>query len=420
MKPHQPFFRSIFFSVPVLSLLASVATPCLFISTIASTSAWAYYRSIGASESLGAMQWNEMSRIVIIFSGVSAVLAFGAIRLAAFHPVWRKEYADFLANTPYDGSQPLPFGPVGFIWKDLVYMAVAGLCLFAFCVVHEINGWDAAQYAASIYAFPYLLMGAWTLIRSGRFRMGYFMAFALIPLAMVEGAAERLVLLGVLIIAANRALVNSLAPLPWRPDPGLLAGRSMQYNLEKLKFVSEGKNAGDIGWPFQEMPEPQPFVHVSWRHAVAISAWLLVTTMTCTWRLRSALPQTGDGLLIPLHVTLSWGLLIIAAIVAASFAGANIPLQARYRSNRTIPARIASGRLFVAAFDRVHLASIFLGTAILFTFKAADDFPYLVPFLAGAAPLVARWSVPDPKAFALTAPAIIRPTGMTSERFKRL
>lgn len=28
--------------------------------------------------------------------------------------------------------------------------------------------------------------------------------------------------------------------------------------------------------------------------------------------------------------------------------------------------------------------------------------------------------VPDPKAFALTAPAIIRPSGMTNERFKRL
>ncbi|MCA8997513.1 MAG: hypothetical protein KDA80_11010, partial [Planctomycetaceae bacterium] len=76
--------------------------------------------------------------------------AYGVYRVAAYHPIYQKEYREWLERTPWRFGLPLPLGPVHLVLQDLVPLAI----LLGLALLFEQFEW---RHAPALFAGPYLL-----------------------------------------------------------------------------------------------------------------------------------------------------------------------------------------------------------------------------------------------------------------------
>jgi hypothetical protein len=66
----------------------------------------------------------RMLEVAVTATVIVAMLLYGLHRVTSFHPLFDDQYREWLCQTPYDGSQPLPLGPVALDWRDAVFVSV--------------------------------------------------------------------------------------------------------------------------------------------------------------------------------------------------------------------------------------------------------------------------------------------------------
>lgn len=195
-----------------------------------------------------------LPRIVIMAS----VLIYGVLRVYAFHPAFRKDYFEWLKQTPWRYGLPLPLGPVHLVWQDAVIVGV----LSRFAWWHWQESWWVVPCG---FLAVYLLLMVVSFIRTGDAQHAYLLMFGLGGTLLVLNSPVRLgVLLAGLYLAAVHGLRHSL---------GRIEDWDWAKFNERLGLDFEGKERR-LGWPFDFLGPPRQHFPVStgWAAAIGILA----------------------------------------------------------------------------------------------------------------------------------------------------
>lgn len=197
--------------------------------------------------------------IVILFAAV----VYAGLRVYAFHPAFRKDYWEWLKQTPWRVGLPLPLGPVHLVPQDVVILGI--LTLF---------GWR--HFGPNWWLVPCTFLAAYVVfmmtgfIRTGLNRHAYLLAFGLGGLVWLSQDPLRLkvLLLGLYGVSFHglRQCVKDLEDWDWP-------------KFNQRLGISTGPQSDRLGWPFDLLgPHRHPFsVSHGWAAALALLAgwWVL-------------------------------------------------------------------------------------------------------------------------------------------------
>lgn len=192
-------------------------------------------------------------------------MAYGVFRVAAFHPVFRKEYREWLELTPWNWRLPLPIGPVQLVWQDVLYVAIMTALMF----LHEDANWlmvpsafFCGYFAAMVLAL--LLTGQPRHAYALTFGMGGVVFFIDVPLAVA-------VLLASLYGVVWQGLIRGLKQFPdWKLE-GFEGQPFLQGSQQKMLDAMRNRI---LGWPFERLGPQRDMFWLSrgWAVAVAVLA----------------------------------------------------------------------------------------------------------------------------------------------------
>ena len=209
------------------------------------------------------------------------LLAFGAFRMLAFHPLYRPGYLEWLKTTPWKHPQPLPFGPVQLVAQDV--LIVAAISALAFYYIPSPD-WSPATPAIA-FLTPYLLLLFVSLTVLAQPWFAYVIFFGLgLSLLLNDHPPTVLAAQTVTYGIAQFGLRRTLRRLP-------------DWDLSRLESLSgQLKPGGNIyaklparfGWPFDRLHPKQTGALIGYRDGIAYSllaGWLLYTIASAfAWR----------------------------------------------------------------------------------------------------------------------------------------
>lgn len=168
--------------------------------------------------------------LLALFSMFAFVLFYGAARVQNFHPAFWPEYVQWLKTQPWHPGRPLPFGPVGLVWPDLLLVLPIGVFVPLYMVLFHAKVDDARflslisaivmASAAAIFLFVYSAVAIPVLYAAGRRITVCAMMIALLSLLLLPGFYWAAVILLALGLISSVALRESLMAFPW---PGIMA-----------------------------------------------------------------------------------------------------------------------------------------------------------------------------------------------------
>ena len=178
---------------------------------------------------------------------VIAALIYGGYRVAYFHPLYRKDYREWLQATPWGLGRRLPLGPVHVVWQDLL---VLGVLTLATLRMSPPLLWPVplafllAYVAASI--FPLLFTGESVLAFVAALLLGAAGRWSREPLAVAGLLAG---VYGLCFLGLRRSLGRIHEwDLSWWNDQGL--SEVFSKNMGNLADVSRKKI---LGWPHDRL-----------------------------------------------------------------------------------------------------------------------------------------------------------------------
>jgi hypothetical protein len=208
---------------------------------------------------------------------VAACLSYAVFRVRSFHPLSNWRYGQWLRNTPWTSSKPLPLGPIHLVWQD-------GVPLLALALLALFEGDLNPLHLLTLFLAVYLAMLALSFRATGQWAFAYAVAFGLglvIRLWYYPWLAA--VAAALLYLFAYAGLRQSLATFPWDVPWMDHLGRAMSSR-------GTANPAGDdnlLGWPFERLRPKWPTqIVIRTREAILVSLlagwWLYAAVSLCS------------------------------------------------------------------------------------------------------------------------------------------
>ena len=117
--PHRALVRSVVDRWDILIIAVLTLAAWAFEWLIVFGLTWKYSSDLLPGEAVPVDVTAIHEAVLVILA-----IAFGIFRSSYFHPLSDKSYGTWLARTPWQLGQPLPFGPVHFSWQDMLTLGV--------------------------------------------------------------------------------------------------------------------------------------------------------------------------------------------------------------------------------------------------------------------------------------------------------
>jgi hypothetical protein len=325
----------------------------------------------------GELPPDDLARPLIAFGGLIPV-GYAALRPVLFHPAFRPGYTDWLARTPWTPDSPLPFGPVHFVWQDVVVIA-----LLILPAVFLGRALVLLQVAAAGYLVGLAGVLAVTKVRPFAYLMGFglggmaFYADQTFPyFAAVMGVYA----------AGLLGFRRSLELFPWKLGP-TLGGRA--------------KMPDEVGWPYNRLGPKRPANEPPRWEALALgllAGWLQFVAVS--WF--EAVQDTSRDKAATLGALVLQSVVILGVIIRVLI---HLP---GYRPPIGLAGRLATRRLLIPGYDEVFLApfaALLLAAALPVALEVAGvsgparyglTMAAVVAVLIGVGPRVREWQLTAP------------------------
>lgn len=284
--------------------------------------------------------------LIYYFLITASLIAFGIWRAAWFHPALNRDYAAWLAASPWTSGKRLPGGPILLVWQDVVVVLLLSLMAL-------LPG--ESHLASALVWLPLAFLGAYTTSISianfdvGEGRTIVLVVAALLALPLAIGRADA---------ADSPFAAPALAPWTIALIAYLAAWRGVHRVLESFPWDDARANgwAAEFNLALAPPAQTPPFVHwqglerlspLTWPCVAALaglSAWGAFTWSECFERLdvRSDQAARGNGVAI-----------MLASLIAAA-------RLMRYCWGHLPPisplGRIATGRWIIPGYDKVFVS----------------------------------------------------------------
>lgn len=332
---YRDFLRNTRFVLPppwaVMLALIIYATPEAFVLFTDGIQRFRLARSPVSSAQVG----------VLMYATVAAAL----LRLWLTHPIFRKDYREWLLATRWQPAKSLPLGPVYLVPGDV--LLIAGISALIAVRHPDYSPW----LVPLVYLFVYLLLSAFAFFRLGPRRFGYATLFGvgcvvmwlnIVPVAAAIAAGTYLI--------AVYGLQQSLRKLS-DFEPGV-AERIL--NSQNIGSGADNRTKSvDAAWWIAKLAAQRSPIHFPWFDGLCITftvGWLttclLMLLVDRNWRILLEPDKTYAGLLLAFPLFAG---LIIARVVAYVDA---------CRPPISILGRIFTGRLIIPSYDRAFVAPI--------------------------------------------------------------
>jgi hypothetical protein len=332
----------------------------------------------------------EVQKLLGITIGF-VTFVYTVYRVAAFHPLLRPDYTQWLKATPWTARKRLPLGPVHLVWQDLILVTIVVVVCWPRLQERALM---IAQFFVVVYAAILGLFHGFTCAKSWGYAVGFGVG------AMVLCALNPWVfplVAAVTYIIAYLGLRVSLARFPWEGTPVQQA----------FKAPSGSKNRA-LGWPYDRVgPRPTDTYSIPLSDALAISAltgWLFFAV---SYNLRS-FPDAMSG-----RFVVCIGILLVAAV-------ARVLLYCfGYCPPLNLLGRLLLGRWIIAGYDQVFVAPLLTvavcTAAWYFPISTGVDSLWTTPFAFAAGWLVLLGMGPSLQVWRLTGNHRISPGVLTTE-----
>jgi hypothetical protein len=319
----RSFLRSLRLTLPPLwVVVVAVCAPAL----VEGLFVWLHYW-IGATDAA-----RELLRFR---DGVAAAImaAYGIFRAAAFHPLYRPKYREWLAISPWTAGRPLPLGPIHLVWQDVVLVGLALTCL---------HGTPLGRvWALAAFLIAYLVVLGHSFWFTGPWWMGYVIAAGLgLAVRLTNWPLVYLIVLAVAYAVSVAGRGMALRRFPW-PESELFESISRQFNTS-----SPARRKVLLGWPYRQFAPLPPERRVRRRDGILgplLGAWWV-------YALSSLCTDPKDQVAIP--SALFFGTTLAALV------GRAVIYTMQCWSPINLWGRIATRRWIIPGYDYVFVAPL--------------------------------------------------------------
>ena len=274
-------------------------------------------------------------------------IAYGGYRVAAFHPVYRKDYCDWLKATPWRFGQPLPLGPIHIVLQDIINIGV----LTGLSMLH-VDG--QLPIMASLFLGGYLFNMTLALFCTQQNLHAFLLLYGFGGLLYVQNdPLEILGLLVMLYVIAVQGLNNSLRSFD-----------QWTLNLSSLNRIAEKQQEKLLGWPHDHLAPKQ-----------ARFAPGLITSSA----IAGLFGWVAGGLLVnvPPKDFRDASFMLMALVPVAGLVRLVTYLNG-YAPPLSLLGRLRTGRLLIPGFDVVFVAPLLM-LAIQLTFVKLVERGFVFP-----------------------------------------
>jgi len=266
----------------------------------------------------------EVGKMRMMFL-VLASFFYGYYRVRAFHPLYSRQYWQWLCLTPWSIDKPLPSGPVHLIWADLI--TLVPLTVLAYC---NFSNYVSVPVIAFLSSYVVLTCTMFETKQVSFNILCLFLApFTIYPFANLYIAFLVLMLLYIICWAGLRQFLRGF---PWN---------TKYWEADTVKELREQAiRLRIIGWPFR-------YLNVSGSLEISVLAAFLLSLLLTWWVhvIRWAIDE-------PYHS----GLLVIIALFVALVRA--ITYGGVHRPPISLLGRIFTGRLMIPRYDKIYVAPI--------------------------------------------------------------
>ena len=348
---------------------------------------------------------------------------YGIYRVAAFHPLFRPKYLEWLEQTPWCPGLPLPLGPVRLAWPDIVIAGGLGLLL---CDPRQIANPQLSRISAVTGYLTFMQAYAVTstvTVWLTRPRGAAYLAAFLIALSArlsVWSPIASLVCLVAGIVTDDRGLRQSWHLFPWRETTDW--GRRLKTDWKSMQTragqgISEDMAPdrvppAELGWPFGVC---SPYVAPK---LITTREKLLIAALLGFWV--HALMSVTDGEFIRgvAFLALPLGGFVLLLLKLA-------PIGANFLPPIDLRGRLLTMRWFIPGYDMILVGPLIILVLIgagaevgHFVLQIPADI--LVPSVVTIVVSALSVAGPNPDHWMLTAPARIVPGRLNRSVFEEL
>lgn len=369
---------------------------------------------------------NDLDVILMIRDKVVLFLltAFGVFRVGWFHPLFRRDYFEWLQRTPWHPGQAMPLGPVRLHWPDI--LIVGGLALLL-ADPREMVGNQFVRYPAIVGIVTFLQAHAITLMFAvwlTRPRATAYLASFLLGVSALTAPTSLLASMTTLILGSvvqHVGLNKSWDLFPWTETTEwvtrLKTGWKSQQSARAGQPLGESLAPdrvppAELGWPFGVCAPYVPPQIISKPEKLLIAAlvgfWLHVMMSGADEQL-----VAGASALMGLY-----GVIGIALVKVGGFGGNHAPPI-------NLAGRFFTFRWIIPRYDSVALGPLGIllvaGTgAAVGHFALAIPLEYLTPCTLTATLWTATLAGPSPSKWKLTAPVRLTAGRLNKNSFDEL
>jgi hypothetical protein len=347
-------FRRWMCVVVVPDLILWTALACVFAT-------WIAQRLLNQWLAVFAPDLNEHEMVLVtrpahVFAIFPFATLYGFYRAAVFHPVASRSYGTWLAQTPWRYPQPLPLGPLAFVWQDLVVIAL----LLSPAVLPPYGEREllygpiilfVVAYCGYLAYVNWLLRAHWA-----------WVAFVLLASALLLVVTSPI---GSSVVALVMYLVTYFGTAD-----GL---RDFPYNERRraeLGFVTfERRVPPDVAWPISPADERNWLFSVGYGHALTLGLMVGVLFFSGSFYFRHETRFVRG--LMSFHLVIA-AIAVIARLIIY-LAGCWPPIS--------LFGRVATRRLIVPGYDVAFLCPL-VTAAIAFVLPLALIWLGLAPIIA--------------------------------------
>lgn len=272
--------------------------------------------------------WDSVS----VVSGMTAGM-YGVFRTWYFHPIENLAYGEWLQKTPWSLIDPLPLGPLNFVWQDAVILFAMGLLsptpivTLGVVLTFFVGGYCVSQAIfASFRREPVGAYGFFILLGVGI--IGMMRLEVIVPIAIAMCIVAHI---------SNRLLLHRFHEID-------LAESTVTQAMSSLLFVLAPP---DEGWPAGFLCRDGKKKIVTQIHAIGIALIASWLTYAMMWH-------------FPIDPDNAWERTVSCAVGLSIYVILpRLYLYCwNYRPPMSILGRIATGKWFILGYDKVFVFAI--------------------------------------------------------------